>query len=73
MATGSTTGTKLMIAGDFRTGFKIVDRLGMTAELIPHMFGASNRLPLGVRGFYVYWRTGSEVTAVNAFRYLEVK
>jgi HK97 family phage major capsid protein len=72
MGTGATTGTKLIIGGDFRTGYKIVDRLGMSAELIPHMLG-SNRLPLGVRGLYVYWRTGAGVVAVNAFRYLEVK
>jgi HK97 family phage major capsid protein len=72
MGTGSTTGTKLIIGGDFRTGYRIVDRLGMTAEVIPHMLG-TNRLPLGVRGIYVYWRTGAGVVAVNAFRYLEVK
>jgi HK97 family phage major capsid protein len=72
MATGATTGTKLIIGGDFRTGYKIVDRLGLSAELIPHMLGAT-RLPLGVRGLYVYWRTGAGVVAVNAFRYLEVK
>jgi HK97 family phage major capsid protein len=72
MATGTTTGTKLIIGGDFRTGYKIVDRVGMSAEVIPHMLG-SNRLPLGVRGLYCYWRTGAGVVAVNAFRYLEVK
>jgi predicted phage gp36 major capsid-like protein len=32
-----------------------------------------NRLPLGVRGRYCYWRTGAGVVAVNAFRYLEIK
>ncbi len=72
MGTGSTTGTKLIIGGDFRTGYKIVDRIGMQSELIPHMLG-TNRLPLGTRGLYVYWRTGAGVVAVNAFRYLEVK
>lgn len=72
MGTGSTTGTKLIVGGDFRTGYKVVDRIGMVAELIPHMLG-TNRLPLGTRGLYVYWRTGAGVVAVNAFRYLEVK
>ncbi len=66
------TGTKIMLGGDFRTGYKIVDRLGMVAELIPHMMG-TNRLPLGVRGLYVYWRTGAAAVAQNALRYLEVK
>jgi HK97 family phage major capsid protein len=72
MGTGSTTGTKLIIGGDFKTGYKIVDRIGMVAEILPHMLG-TNRLPLGVRGMYCYWRTGAGVVAVNAFRYLEVK
>jgi len=72
MATGATTGTKLIVAGNWKVGYKIVDRLGMSAELIPHMLG-TNRLPLGVRGLYCYWRTGAAVVAKNAFRYLEVK
>ena len=72
MGTGATTGTKLIIAGDF-SKYYIVDRLGTTAELIPHLFGASNRYPTGQRGLYVYGRTGAAVTALNAFRYLEVK
>jgi HK97 family phage major capsid protein len=71
MGTGATTGTKLIIGGNFK-GYKIVDRLGLTAELIPHMLGAT-RLPLGVRGLYCYWRTGAGVISPNHFRYLEVK
>jgi HK97 family phage major capsid protein len=70
--TGAPTGAKIMIGGDFRTAYKVVDRLGMTAELIPHMLG-SNRLPLGTRGLYCYWRTGAAVVARNALRYLESK
>jgi hypothetical protein len=44
----------------------------MSAELIPHMMGAT-RLPLKVRGLYCYWRAGAEVIAPSALRYLEVK
>lgn len=62
-----------MIGGDFRTGYKIVDRIGMTAELIPHMLGTAGNLPNGTRGLYVFWRTGAGVIAPNALRYLEVK
>jgi predicted phage gp36 major capsid-like protein len=43
------------------------------AELIPHVFGPTNRFPMGQRGIYAYWRTGTTVAALNAFRYLEVK
>lgn len=69
---GSATATKVIIGGSFKDAYKIVDRLGLTAEILPHMLG-SNRLPLGVRGMYCYWRTGAAVVAQNALRYLEVK
>ena len=59
------TATKSITIGDFGTGCKIVERLGMSVELIPHMLG-THRLPLGVRGLYVYWRTGAGVIAPNA-------
>lgn len=69
---GSATGTKVMVAGNWGAAYKIVDRLGLSAEILPHMLG-TNRLPLGVRGMYCYWRTGAAVVAQNALRYLEVK
>lgn len=47
--------------GHFFTGNTIADRVGMTAELIPHLFGATNRFPTGQRGLYVYWRTDANV------------
>jgi HK97 family phage major capsid protein len=73
MATGSTTGTKWAIYGDFFNGYQIVDRLGITAEIIPHLFGAAQgNLPTGQRGLYVYGRTGAGVIVPNAFRYGEV-
>ncbi len=68
----STTGSKVMVGGDFRTGYKIIDRVGMEAEIIPNLFGASGR-PTGQRGLYAFWRTGAAVLAQNALRYLEVK
>ncbi len=72
MATAIADNAKLIIGGDFATGYKIVDRLGMSAELVPHMTGTSGNLPNGTRGLYCYWRTGAGVVAVNALRYLEV-
>jgi len=73
LTTGTVTGARLMIGGDFATGFKIIDRLGMTAEIIPHVFDVTNNMPTGERMIYSYWRTGSAVVAPNALRYLEVK
>lgn len=43
--------------------YGIVDRLGTTLELIPHLFGASNRHPADQRGLYVYSRAGPGVLA----------
>jgi HK97 family phage major capsid protein len=69
----TTTAAKIALYGDFNTGYKIVDRLGGTVELIPHLFGATNRFPTGQRGLYYYWRVGGGVQGANALRYLEVK
>ncbi len=54
--------------GDF-SRFVIVDRLGMTVENIPHLFGAANR-PTGQRGLYAVMRSGANVVDPNAFRLL---
>jgi HK97 family phage major capsid protein len=72
MVNTTTTGSKIMVAGDF-SGYNVVDRLGVTVELIPHLFTATQGLlPSGQRGLYVYGRTGAGVTKPNSFRYLEV-
>ena len=62
------TGNKFLIFGDF-SRYKIVDRVGMTTEYIPHLFGA-NRRPTGQRGLYCYWRNSAKVIDANAFRAL---
>jgi predicted phage gp36 major capsid-like protein len=56
--------------GDFRAAFTIADRLGMTAEIVPTLFGATRR-PTGERGLFAYWSTGSKTVIPNALRYLE--
>lgn len=69
----TTTASKIMIGGDLKTGYRIVDRIGGTIEIIPHLFGAAQgQLPTGQRGAYFYWRVGGGVVAPNALRYLEV-
>jgi HK97 family phage major capsid protein len=55
MAAALTTGNIIAIAGDFNRGYVIADRIGLTIELIPHLFG-TNRRPTGQRGFYLYGR-----------------
>lgn len=73
MATGLTTGNKIAIAGDFKKGYVVADRLGLSVELVPHLFGA-NRRPTGQRGLYAYWRnTGSVISSSDnaPLRYLQ--
>lgn len=65
-----TTGTKIAVFGDFARYFLIVDRIGMNVEVVPHLFGASNRYPTGQRGLYAYWRNNAKVLAAGAFRTL---
>lgn len=61
---------EILLLGDFRH-FLIVDRVGMSVELVPHVFGASQR-PTGQRGLYAFWRNSSAILADNAFRLLQV-
>jgi HK97 family phage major capsid protein len=59
-----------LIFGDF-SNFVITDRIGLTVEFLPHLLGA-NRRPNGQRGWYAYYRTGSDSVSDNAFRMLDV-
>jgi HK97 family phage major capsid protein len=68
--TALTTGTRQLLYGDFRAAFTIADRVGMTVELVPHLFGASRR-PSGERGLFAYGRSGSKTVVPEALRYLE--
>lgn len=68
MADVTTVGVKFLIVGDF-SRYVIVDRIGLTVDLIPHLLGA-NRRPTGERGLYAYWRNGAKVVDANAFRAL---
>lgn len=71
MAVTLTGGNQVLVYGDL-SQFKIADRLGMTAELIPHLMGEEGR-PLGMRGLYVIWRTTSALLIPSAVRVLTTK
>jgi HK97 family phage major capsid protein len=67
---GVTTGAgNILVLGDF-SNFLVAQRVGMTVELVPHLFGASQR-PTGQRGWFAYARIGSDVVVANAFRRLQ--
>jgi HK97 family phage major capsid protein len=72
MGTTHATGDKPIIFGDFGRGFLIVDRLGMSTELVPHLVDATTARPTGERGLLSIWRNNSMVLIPNAFRQLVV-
>jgi HK97 family phage major capsid protein len=55
-----------VVFGDF-SQYVIVDRIGATIELVPHLWGAANRRPTGQRGFYQHWRVGADALVPGAF------
>ena len=65
-----TTGSEIAVLGQFNPYFTIVDRIGMTADLIPHLVGTGH-FPTGQRGLYFLWRNGSKVINAAAFRTLQ--
>ena len=64
-----TSTTKIAVFGDF-SYYAIVDRIGMSVEVVPHLFGTANHFPTGQRGLYAYWRNSAEALSTNAFRQL---
>lgn len=60
---------RYLILGDF-SQYLIVDRVGMSVELVPHLFGASSRFPNGQRGIYARWRNSTKILVDDAFRVL---
>lgn len=68
--TGATADNFVLAVGDFNE-FIIASRIGATMDFIPHVFGANGR-PTGERGAHLWFRTGSDVSMVNAFRLLNL-
>jgi HK97 family phage major capsid protein len=62
----------VMVLGDFKW-FWIVDRVGFSMELVPHLFHTSNNRPSGQRGVFAYWRNGSDSVNDRAFRLLNIR
>lgn len=70
MVATTTTNSNILVHGDF-SNYVIADRIGMTVEFIPHLFGATRR-PTGQRGWLAYVRHGADVVNAGAFRMLKV-
>jgi hypothetical protein len=65
--TGGAAADYLILSGDFKAGYQIVDRLGSSLEVAQNLFGAAFR-PTDQRGFLMLWRTGGDVVIPDAFR-----
>jgi HK97 family phage major capsid protein len=61
-----------ILLGDFSEGYVIADRIGLSVELVPHLFATANNRPSGQRGFYAFWRTGAKVVNINAIKMLSI-
>lgn len=77
MASTVAAGNKVLLMGDFKRGFIIVDKVGMNMELVPHLVqqataGTGVGMPTGQRGYYAWWRNNSRVLIDNAFRLLTI-
>lgn len=72
----ATTGTaNILVVGDFRN-YLIADRVGMSVELIPHLFqqqtaGTGLGRPTGQRGWFAYSRNGADSVNDLGFRLLQ--
>ena len=72
MASTTTTGSKILVAGDFDK-FQIVDRVGMTVLFEPLLQDQATGRPAGQGGWFAYWRVGSDALDPTAFRTLTVQ
>jgi HK97 family phage major capsid protein len=62
-------GAAIMIYGDFKQ-FLIVDRIGMTVEMVPTVLDPSTGRPTGQRGVYAVWMNNSKILIPGAFKRL---
>jgi len=69
--TSTTTGDYPLLYAD-PSRFTIVDHVGSTIEMIPHLFSTSNGRPIGARGFFAVWRSGAVQTDTNSGRILKI-
>jgi HK97 family phage major capsid protein len=70
MSGTKSVGSLEAIFGDFGQ-FLIVDRVGVSLIYEPLVKGTGGIIPAGQAGWYMFWRTGSALSTVNAFRVMK--
>ncbi len=70
MSAATASLTLEVIFGDFNQ-FIIADRVGVSMIYDPLVQGTGGILPTGQAGWFMFWRTGSSLSTVNAFRVLK--
>lgn len=65
--TGQTTAFSYAVVGDL-SAFYIIQRAGMTVELVPHLFDPTTGRPIGQRGWFAFARIGFDCVNPNALR-----
>lgn len=71
VTTTGATSNFILVFGDF-SNYVIADRIGMTVELIPHLFHVTTNRPSGQRGWFATARMGADSVNDGAFRMLDV-
>jgi HK97 family phage major capsid protein/HK97 family phage prohead protease len=70
-ADATADGERIMLFGDFAAGFLIVDKVGMTIEIDPHVRNGDGKW-IGARAMLAHYRNSSKVINDNALRALVV-
>jgi HK97 family phage major capsid protein len=62
----TTSGTNNVLAVGDPSTYLIYDRLGLSVEFVPNLFGTTNGRPTGQRGWLAHHRTGANLTVGHA-------
>ena len=62
----------VLVFGDVRQCYRIIDRVGMTVQNFPALFGTGNNLPNGTGGIRMMWRFGAKAVNTTACKILNV-
>jgi len=68
--TGTTGAANILVVGDF-SNYLVAQRVGMSVQLVPFLFGTTNNRPTGQRGWYAYARVGADAINPLGFRLLQ--